>query len=89
LFLLLLLFLSPQTGGKYMFRIPVPYSTELVERLTFDFGRPVYFELELPSLSAGLTILANAEPFIIAKGAASQRRRIFSSGESTELPPGM
>jgi hypothetical protein len=71
-----------------MFRIPVPYSTELVE-IDFDFGRPVYFELELPSLSAGLTILANAEPLIIAKGAANQRRRIFSPGESTEVPPGM
>jgi hypothetical protein len=69
-------------------RIPVPYSTELVD-IDFGFGRPVYFELELLSLSAGLTILANAEPFIIAKGAASQRRRIFSSGESTEVPPRM
>jgi hypothetical protein len=27
-----------------MFRTPEPYSTELVE---IDFGRPVYFELEL------------------------------------------
>jgi len=53
-------------------------------RLTLTLAdRPVYFELEFPSLSAGLTILANAEPFIIAKGAASQRpphlffRRIY------------
>jgi hypothetical protein len=87
LLLLLLLFLSPQNWWQIYVSNSSTVPTELVE-IDFDFGRPVYFELEL-LLYRRLAILANAEPFIIAKGAASQRRRIFSSGESTEVPPGM